>query len=239
MKKQFLAKLLVLVMVLTLVPIAALAANGDDNSIYYNKKHDTVVSTEDPAPAAPKADVSVKTTTNADGSVVATTTVKAEVNGTAATATVDAAMVTALLAQAKDSDIIVLSVNAPRNATEAVLKVAGSALANLARQSKASLVVESSIATITVANEDLAGLASGATNVEVSAKVVGDTIVITVAKDGKDADLSKGVQVSLKGSEDTVVYIVGADGSETEADSTFADGNVVVTLTGTATIRLG
>lgn len=260
MKKQFLAKLLVLAMVLTLVPIAAFAAvDPGDDPYYYDRLHDAENSnnnnnnnnndvdppapSEDIEPAAPAeepVEVAVETTTNADGAVVATTEVAAEIVGSTATATVDAATVDALLEQAASSDIIVLSVAASSNATEAVVKVEASAIATLASKSTADLVVESSVANITISNADLAGLAAGAQDVEISAKVVGDVIQIVVAKDGKNANLANGITVELKAKEGTVVYIINEDGTETILeDVIFINGVLIVTLPGTVNIRLG
>lgn len=246
MKKQFLAKLLVLALVLTLVPVAAFAIDNEQTNVYYN---DSTNDTKVPGtitPAAPEEEtpeestVEVKTTTNADGSTVATVAVSSTVEGTVATATVDATAMNAIVAAAKDSDIVVLSIETPRNATEATASIAASALANLARQSKADLTVESSIATITIANADLAALASGATTVDITAKAVGDTIEIVVAKDGKAVEIENGFAVEIPATAGAVIYIVNEDGTETALeDVEIANGVALVTLTGNATIRIG
>ena len=106
MKKQLIAKLLVLGMVLAMLPTAALASantatDASNNTYVYDfgfifddytfSGAETPAEPEKPAePETPAETTPVETETNADGQVVATVTVEAEVKGNTATVAVTA-----------------------------------------------------------------------------------------------------------------------------------------------------
>ncbi len=254
MKKQMLAKLIVLGMVAAMLPIAAIAADDkettDETKCELNCAVDSA--TEDDRPTrgekseststtAPATSVTVQTTTNASGQVVASTAVTATMSGSTATVTMSADALASLATQAANSDIIVLEVAASSSATEVVLNVPAAALVDLATKTGADLVVSSSVANITLSNADLLAIAGSATNVQVSAKVVDGKIQILVAADGKAVtDIPGGLVVAVPATEGASAFQVADDGTETEIeDAVFADGNLTLTLFSSATIRIG
>lgn len=250
MKKQMLAKLVVLGMVAAMLPIAAIAADTEVNEETKCELNCAVDNDRGDRPAAgssslPEAStsttVTVQTTTNAEGKVVASAPVTATMSGTTATVTMSADALASLAAQAANSDVIVLEVAASSSATEVVLNVPAAALVDLATKTGADLVVSSSVANITLSNADLLAIAGSATNVQVSAKVVDGKIQILVAADGKAVtDIPGGLVVAVPATEGASAFQVADDGTETEIeDAVFADGNLTLTLFSSATIRIG
>lgn len=253
MKKQMLAKLVVLGMVAAMLPIAAIAADKETTEETKCELNCAVDSaTEDDRPprgekseststTAPATSVTVQITTNASGQVVASTAVTATMSGSTATVTMSADALASLAAQAANSDVIVLEVAASSSATEVVLNVPAAALVDLATKTGADLVVSSSVANITLSNADLLAIAGSATNVQVSAKVVDGKIQILVAADGKAVtDIPGGLVVAVPATEGASAFQVADDGTETEIeDAVFADGNLTLTLFSSATIRIG
>lgn len=254
MKKQMLAKLVVLGMVAAMLPIAAIAADKENPEETKCEVTCTVETpaTEDDRPTrgekseststtAPSTSVTVQTTTNASGQVVASTAVTATMSGSTATVTMSADALASLAAQSANSDVIVLEVAASSSATEVVLNVPAAALVDLATKTGADLVVSSSVANITLSNADLLAIAGSATNVQVSAKVVDGKIQILVAADGKAVtDIPGGLVVAVPATEGASAFQVADDGTETEIeDAVFADGNLTLTLFSSATIRIG
>ena len=253
MKKQMLAKLVVLGMVAAMLPIAAIAADtevNEETKCELNCAVDNVDNDRGDRPAAgssslPEAStsttVTVQTTTNAEGKVVASAPVTATMSGTTATVTMSADALASLAAQSANSDIIVLEVAASSSATEVVLNVPAAALVDLATKTGTDLVVSSSVANITLSNADLLAIAGSATNVQVSAKVVDGKIQILVAADGKAVtDIPGGLVVAVPATEGASAFQVADDGTETEIeDAVFADGNLTLTLFSSATIRIG
>ncbi len=253
MKKQMLAKLVVLGMVAAMLPIAAIAADKETTEETKCELNCAVDSaTEDDRPTrgekseststtAPATSVTVQTTTNASGQVVASTAVTATMSGSTATVTMSADALASLATQSANSDIIVLEVAASSSATEVVLNVPAAALVDLATKTGADLVVSSSVANITLSNADLLAIAGSATNVQVSAKVVDGKIQILVAADGKAVtDIPGGLVVAVPATEGASAFQVADDGTETEIeDAVFADGNLTLTLFSSATIRIG
>lgn len=258
MKKQLLAKLLVLGLVAAMLPIAAIAADeGTKDEVKCEVEcggTNTDDTTPDERPDRPEmggssstgtetstpSAVTVQTTTNASGQVVATTTVTATVSGSTATVTLSADMVASLISQAANSDVIVLDV-AASSATEVVLNVPAASLVELATQTGADLTVTSAVANITLSNADLLAIAGNATNVQISAKVVDGKIQILVAADGQAVtNIPGGLVVAVPAADGASVFQVADDGAETEIeDAIVADGTATVTLYSSATIRIG
>ena len=255
MKKQMLAKLVVLGMVAAMLPIAAIAADKEtteetkceltctpvDMPVTPPERPEASSSSSSLPESTPSTTVTVQTTTNADGKVVASAPVTATMSGTTATVTRSADALASLAAQAANSDVIVLEVAASSSATEVVLNVPAAALVDLATKTGADLVVSSSVANITLSNADLLAIAGSATNVQVSAKVVDGKIQILVAADGKAVtDIPGGLVVAVPATEGASAFQVADDGTETEIeDAVFADGNLTLTLFSSATIRIG
>jgi len=253
MKKQTLAKLIVLGMVAAMLPISAFAgdevAKGDnlcDNKcVVSDSENDSRPKaddkkTETTTPETPAAtEVKVETVTTADGKTAAKVDVAVEASGTTATAKMTAEAVASLATQAADSEVIILNVAAASTATEVVAEIPAAALADLASKTGSDLTVTSPVAEITISNADLAAIAGSATTVSISAKADGDKIAITVAADGAAVAINGGLKVTIPAKEGAVVYLVAEDGTETVIeDAAFADGKVTITLTGSATIRI-
>lgn len=255
MKKQMLAKLVVLGMVAAMLPVAALAV-GEENTnaenAYYQideerperperPKVDAEALPEDTSSSSSGTTVTVQTTTNANGQVVATTAVTATVSGSTATVTMGADALASLAAQAANSDVVVLEVAASSSATEVVLNVPAAALVDLATQTGADLTVSSSVANITISNSDLLAIAGGATSVQISAKVVDGAIQILVSADGSAVtDIPGGLVVTVPAADGATVYQVADDGTETAVEGAVVEGgNATLTLYSSATIRIG
>ncbi len=264
MRKQLLAKLLVLGMVLAMLPVAALAASTDStneqsNEIYdYSSLLDAIPvvfdtpaeedeeKTEEPeTPAEPTAAETVgevTTTTTEDGKVVATAAVEAVVADGAATVTVSEAAVKDLVAKLGDTkaDVIVLTVDA-KDASKATVALPATALAALA-ETEAGLTVKSTVATITVPKEILS---AGFETVEITAEVKEDgTYAISVIADGKalqgieGASFAVEIPVTVTADEIAAVYLVKADGTEVELEYEVVDGVLKANIEETGSIRV-
>ena len=250
MRKQLLAKLLVLGMVLAMLPVAALAANADStndqsNEIYdYSNLLDAIpVVFDTPAEATAAETVGeVTTTTTEDGKVVATAAVEAVVADGAATVTVSEAAVKDLVAKLGDTkaDVIVLTVDA-KDASKATVALPATALAALA-ETEAGLTVKSTVATITVPKEILS---AGFETVEITAEVKEDgTYAISVVADGKalqgieGASFAVEIPVTVTADEIAAVYLVKADGTEVELEYEVVDGVLKANIEETGSIRV-
>lgn len=227
MKKQLIAKLIVLSMIAAMLPMTAVAVgesgNVRENGPYYSIDDDTNTDYDDDddddddrgsstvAPKPPVAPVetvteptvvetipTVNTTTNANGQTVASAAVRAEVSDEGtATVELSKAAVADLASKAAGADVVVLNVNA-KNATKAVVAVPATALTSLKAETGADLTVASAVAEITVSNEILAALPASAKNVEITAEKNSDgTIAVALIVDGRAADLSAGLPVSI------------------------------------------
>lgn len=251
MKKQMLAKLVVLGMVAAMLPISALAAETDRNDdAYYNIAADITARPDRPesdSESKPVAEttesttaaVKVETTTTSDGKVAATVAVTAQTSGSTATATMTAEAVASLATQAADSDVVVLNVSASSSATEVVAELPAAALADLASNTGADLTVASPVANITISNSDLAAVVEGATNVQISAKNDGGVITVSVLADGQPV-AGVALTVAIPAAEGAVAYLVAEDGTESVIeDAEFVDGALVVTVESGAQIRIG
>lgn len=267
MRKQLLAKLLVLGMVLAMLPVAALAVENtagntdSSNKVYdYSNLLDVIPvvfdtpteeedKTEEPeTPAEPEAPAAVETvgevatTTTEDGKVVATAAVEAAVADGAATVTVSEAAVKDLVAKLGDTkaDVIVLTVDA-KDATKATVALPATALAALA-ETEAGLTVQSTVATITVPKEILT---AGFETVEITAEVKEDgTYAIAVVADGKAIESVDGasfaveIPVTVTADEIAAVYLVKADGTEVELEYEVVDGVLKTSIEATGSIRV-
>lgn len=246
MKKQFIAKLVTLGLVLAMLPTAAFAAKvagkpsdgtpyywDAENKTYYYFMEDTAVAPDvDPEPA-PSEDVPV------------VETVEAEVaeDGSAAVE-VSAKTVEDLIAKAdEDTGAVVLSV-AAEDATKVSVAVPAEVLVKLAAETGADLTVESAVASVTLSNEALSTLFEGVETVEIVAEAKADgTIEVAVLADGEAVEeipggLTVAIPVELKAEDVAGVYLVAADGTETELDWEIVEGKLQVTVTAAGAIRV-
>lgn len=232
MKKQLIAKLLVLGMVLAMLPVAALAAEtnkGTANDTYANDVYDFGFvfddTTPNEEPAKPETPVEEPELPDVTAPVEVEETVSAEVAAN-------------LVKAAVESDVAVLEVVV---ATKVVMPA--SALAELADAGK-GYAVTSTAATVTVPSEALAAIAKDAESVEISAEADENGVVtIAIVVDGKAIEdipggLEVAIPVTVEADAVAAVYLVKADGTEEALEFAVADGALKVTVTATGSIRV-
>lgn len=205
MKKQFIAKLLVLVMVLAMIPAAMLTANatGTANTNYpYPSK-----GIQDTVPSAPKGNVYASTGSTAAASSSAATVkaadVKVEDGSAAIKATVTNGVanvslpndVVAMLEDAAEDDAITLEID-DEGATQLNIDFNAKAMAEVAKDTGADLVVKSSVATISIPNDILQSDAMQNGKVKVSAHT-GVSVGFTIRVSGKSLKSITGVTVTF------------------------------------------
>ena len=176
MKKQFIAKLLVLAMVLSMVPVTILAANASgSNGGYYSVYEDTTVRVNEPV--------------SADGAIEAKV-----VNGKA-TVALNAKAVESLADLAKNGEIA-LEIKA-EGATKVDVSFPAKALTEVAKETGADLTIKSSVATITSPNAVLANEFTSFGNVKVSAQATGSSVGFSIQAGGKALQNIKGLKVEF------------------------------------------
>lgn len=266
MKKQFVAKLIVLGMVLAMLPVSAMAAQQraitwDANGIYtdsatgdvwwfdengnqiyrpvYDTDYDYVGTVTPSAPATPAEP-------EAEPVPVETATNAAGQVVATATITVDASAATAiesLIAQLADANVNVVVLSA---ATQAPVSYPAASLVALAAATGADVVVGNAVATATVSAEAVAAVFANATSVQVAPAVNEDgTFTIALLVDGNAVDIEKipgglavELTVSVTAEQVTGVYLVKADGTEAALEYTIVNGKLATTLTANGTIRI-
>ena len=176
MKKQFIAKLLALAMVLSMVPVTILAANASgSNGGYYSVYEDTTVRVNEPV--------------SADGASEAKV-----VNGKA-TVALNAKAVESLADLAKNGEIA-LEIKA-EGATKVDVSFPAKALTEVAKETGADLTIKSSVATITIPNAVLANEFTSFGNVKVSAQATGSSVGFSIQAGGKALQNIKGLKVEF------------------------------------------
>ena len=176
MKKQFIAKLLVLAMVLSMVPVTILAANASgSNGGYYSVYEDTTVRVNEPV--------------SADGAIEAKV-----VNGKA-TVALNAKAVESLADLAKNGEIA-LEIEA-EGATKVDVSFPAKALTEVAKETGADLTIKSPVAVITIPNAVLANEFTGFGNMKVSAQATGSSVGFSIQADGKALQNIKGLKVEF------------------------------------------
>ena len=176
MKKQFTAKLLVLAMVLSMVPVTILAANASgSNGGYYSVYEDTTVRVNEPV--------------SADGAIEAKV-----VNGKA-TVALNAKAVESLADLAKNGEIA-LEIKA-EGATKVDVSFPAKALTEVAKETGADLTIKSPVAVITIPNAVLANEFTGFGNMKVSAQATGSSVGFSIQADGKALQNIKGLKVEF------------------------------------------
>lgn len=201
MKKQFIAKLLVLVMLLSMVPATVLTASaagdnvgsgssgGGDNEIYRNKEHNEIYGAVKDTKVAelPSSSGIVidKATTSADmievtdGEVVVNATV---VDGTAKVKLTLGAV--KKLANAVEDGVITLTID-DEGASKLVVSLPAKALTALAKATGADLTIQSSVATISVSNALMAEVGTAGT-VQIKAEAATSGVTATIVVNGKE-----------------------------------------------------
>lgn len=176
MKKQFTAKLLVLAMVLSMVPVTILAANASgSNGGYYSVYEDTTVRVNEPV--------------SADGAIEAKV-----VNGKA-TVALNAKAVESLADLAKNGEIA-LEIKA-EGATKVDVSFPAKALTEVAKETGADLTIKSPVAVITIPNAVLANEFTGFGNMKVSAQATGSSVGFSIQAGGKALQNIKGLKVEF------------------------------------------
>lgn len=192
MKKQFIAKLLVLVMLLSMVPATALAVSGGgsnkiygDNNIYRNEIYGAIADTDVAELPSSSGIVIDKTTTSADkiavtdGEVVIKATV---VNGTAKVKLTLGAV--KKLANAVEDGVITLTID-DEGASKLVVSLPAKGLTALAKATGADLTIQSSVSTISVSNALMAEAGTAGT-VKITAEATEDGVTAAIAVNGKE-----------------------------------------------------
>ncbi len=183
MKKQFIAKLLALALVLSMVPVAVIGASAaGSNGGYYDVYEDTT-----PVSTVDASDVAVE-----DGSV----TIEAKVVGGAATVVVSEKALEAMAEQVT-GDELVLKIEAP-GATKVDVSIPAKALSDFAEKTGAALTYElGDVATISIPNEALATVFGTSGNAKISAQASGSSIGFTIQVSGRALKAIKGLQVTF------------------------------------------
>ncbi|MBD5161519.1 MAG: hypothetical protein HDT14_05780 [Oscillibacter sp.] len=199
MKKQFIAKLLVLVMVLAMVPATALAVSAagtsEGNNPYgnnpYSGNKDTSVflpidSNTSTAAAALGADkIAVE-----EGAAVINATVTDDV---ATVMLTDAAV--KKLADAVVDGKITLVING-EDAGKINVCLPARALTSLAKKTSADLTIESSVATISISNDLITAKAGTSGIVKVTAEATENGVAASLWVNGKELKDAEGFQVN-------------------------------------------
>lgn len=174
MKKQTIAKLLVLVMVLAMVPVTILAASATgSNGGYYNVYEDTTVRVND----------------TVDGAI------KATVVGGKATVALSAKAVESLTDQVKDG-VITLEIEA-EGATKIDVTFPAQALTALAKETGADLTIKSPVVTITIPNEVLSNEFASFGSVRITAEATEDSVGFSIQAGGKALKNISGIKVEF------------------------------------------
>lgn len=192
MKKQFIAKLLVLAMVLALAPAAALTAGAAGSTDACNTGCNTGGSS-----VADTIVVAATTTVNADDIAIEdnTATVEAKVVGGTATVTVTEKAVENLFKQAAGT--VVLKIEA-KGATKVDVSFPAKALTSAGEKSGAALSVQlGDVATITVPNEGLTSVFGQSGTVKISAQNSGASIGFSIQAGGRALKNIKGLKVEF------------------------------------------
>jgi len=190
MKKQLIAKLLVLAMVLAMVPATVLAASAGDNTNYgyYSVAVDTTTATSAPTTVVNAGDITVE---NGE------TTIEAKVVNGEAVVSLNAKAIEKLFENV-EGDAVVLKIEA-EGATTVGTSLPGKALAAAAEKSGSSTfsVQLGEVATITIPNEALATVFKDLGNVKISASNSGTNVGFSIQTSGKTITSIKGLKVEF------------------------------------------
>ena len=193
MKKQFIAKLLALALVLSMAPAAVLAASadgaraGDINQSPSGSYDPTVPDTAPVTTTVDAAEVKVE-----NGSA----TIEAKVVAGTATVVVSEKALEAMAEQVT-GDELVLKVEA-KGATKVDVSIPAKALSDFAEKTGAALTYElGDVATISIPNEALATVFGTSGNAKISAQASGSNIGFSIQVSGRSLKAIKGLQVTF------------------------------------------
>lgn len=180
MKKQFIAKLLALALVLSMVPAGVMAASAaagptQNNNGYYVVYEDTSVRVSEPVAA--------------DG------VIEAKVVAGTAIVTLNSTAVESLADLAQGGEIA-LEIKS-EGATKVEVNLAAQALIGVAEETGADLTIKSSVATITIPNEVLVNEFTGIGSVKVSVQATGSSVGFSIQASGKALKNIKGLTVEF------------------------------------------
>lgn len=197
MKKQFIAKLLALALVLSMVPVAILGASAEGETAAGNNSNSSSGSTGpiyvDTTPVTPPTTtVDASDVTVEDGSA----TIEAKVvNGNATVVVPEKAL--DAMAEQVTGDELVLKIEAP-GATKVDVSIPAKALTAFAEKTGANLTYElGEVATISIPNEALATVFGTSGNAKISAQASGSSIGFTIQVSGRSLKGIKGLQVTF------------------------------------------
>ena len=197
MKKQCIAKLLTLALVLAMVPVAIISASAVEGETAGNNNNSNTGSTGpiyvDTTPVTPP-------TTTVDASDVTvengSATIEAKVVGGNATVVVPEKALEAMAEQVT-GDELVLKIEAP-GATKVDVSIPAKALTAFAEKTGANLTYElGEVATISIPNEALATVFGTSGNAKISAQASGSSIGFTIQVSGRSLKGIKGLQVTF------------------------------------------
>lgn len=187
MKKQFIAKLLVLALVLSMVPFTILAGSAAANAGSMRTCPDTCPSNG--GYTAPDTTVRVNEPISSDGAI------EVKVINGKATVALNAKAVESLADLAKNGEIA-LEIKA-EGATKVDVSFPAKALTEVAKETGADLTIKSDVATITIPNAVLANEFSVFGNVRVSAQATGSSVGFSIQAGGKALQNIKGLKVEF------------------------------------------
>lgn len=177
MKKQFIAKLLVLAMVLSMVPVTILAAGATDavslNSGYYSVADDATVK----------------------GPVASDGVVEAEVSFGKAKVVLNTKAAESLADLAKDGEIVV-EIKA-EGADRIDVSLPSKALTEVAEETGADLTIKSDVATITIPNTVLTNEFGVFGNVRITAQATESSVGFSILTGGKALKNIAGLKVEF------------------------------------------
>lgn len=246
MKKQFLAKLLVLGMVLAMLPVAALAtenaagtAAGNNNDYPYKVVEDVAAEVIGEYTFSVPTDEAEEPSEPDTPSVPDAPTV--DVTGDTANVSFSDAALDSLIANAKDG-AVTLPIDAQGAATTVV------SVANMTKLAEAGLTVTipTTACSVTVPPEAALAIQAIVPGGELATTANADgTVTIAVMKDGKavavediPGGLDIAIPVTVEADEVDAVVLVTVDGAEVELEWEIADGNLKVNITATGDIRI-
>lgn len=174
MKKQFIAKLLVPAMVLSMVPVTILAASAAGENRGYNTGYgggstyvDTTVRVNEPVNGELKGDNIALSTT----------------------------AVESLADLVKDGEIV-LTIDVG-DSTKLTVSFPAKAMTEVAKETGADLTIKSAVANITIPNSVLANEFTSFGNVKVSAHATGSSVGFSIQAGGKALQNIKGLKVEF------------------------------------------
>lgn len=193
MKKQFIAKLLALALILSMVPVAILGASANAGNNSNSGSGSTGPIYDDTTPVTPPTTtVDASDVTVEDGSA----TIEAKVVAGNATVVVPEKTLEAMAEQVT-GDELVLKIEAP-GATKVDVSIPAKALTAFAEKTGANLTYElGDVATISIPNDALATVFGTSGNAKISAQASGSSIGFSIQVSGRSLKTIKGLQVTF------------------------------------------